>query len=224
MARVTNETQAIVLHDAQGNVTANYTGEMIDTIRNTVAKNATDAELIMFLTVANKYDLDPFLKEIFFAKMGDGEDAQATIMTSRDGYRKIAMREPDFYKCQSMEVRQNDEFKMEMEFGEVKNIIHNFTHNDRGKVIGAYAVLKTKSGDSLVSYVTRDEYDTGKNAWSKYKSAMIRKVAENDVYKKFADINGISDFESMPSEFEEGVEELETGEPVEFIETEIMEE
>ena len=47
-------------------------------------------------------------------------------------------------------------------------------------------------------------------------------VAQNNNY--FADINGISDFESMPSEFEDGVEELETGEPVEFIETEIKEE
>ena len=55
MARVKEEVKGIVLHDNQGNVTANYTGEMIETIKNTVAKGATDAELLMFLTVANKY-------------------------------------------------------------------------------------------------------------------------------------------------------------------------
>ena len=30
---------------------------------------------------------------------------------------------------------------------------------------------------------------------------MIRKVAENDVYKKFASVNGLNDFESMPNGF-----------------------
>lgn len=219
MARVKEEVKGIVLHDNQGNVTASYTGEMIETIKNTVAKNATDAELVMFLSVANKYGLDPFLKEVHFAKMGE----QATIMTGRDGYAKIAKRQPDFKKCQSMEVRENDDFQMDWDFGDLVGIKHSFTHTDRGKVVGAYAVLKTKSGDSLATYVTRDEYDTGKNAWAKYKSAMIKKVAENEVYKKFADINGISDFESMPAEFSEGVEELETGKPVEFIEVDAKE-
>jgi len=51
-------------------------------------------------------------------------------------------------------------------------------------------------------------------------------VAENEVYKKFADINGVDAIENMPSEFTEGVEELETGsdEPIEFIDTNIKEE
>jgi len=226
MARVKEETKPIVLHDEQGNITANYSAEMIETIKNTVAKDATDAELIMFLSVANKYGLDPFLKEVHFAKMGKGEDAQATIMTGRDGYAKIAKRHPDFLKCQSMEVRENDEFHMDWDFGDLVGIKHSFGHMDRGKVVGAYAVLKTKSGDSLATYVTREEYDTGKSAWAKYKSAMIKKVAENEVYKKFADINGVDAIENMPSEFTEGVEELETGsdEPIEFIDTNIKEE
>lgn len=218
MARVKEEVKGIVLHDNQGNVTANYTGEMIETIKNTVAKGATDAELLMFLTVANKYGLDPFLQEVYFAKMGRDEDAKATIMTGRDGYAKIAKRNPDFKKCQSMEVRENDEFQMDWDFGDLVGIKHTFSHKDRGKPVGAYAVLKTKSGDSLATYVTIKEYDTGKNAWSKYKSAMIKKVAENEVYKKFADINGIDAMENMPSEFTEGVEELEAGEPVDYIE------
>lgn len=224
MARIKEEVQGIILHDNKGNVSAEYTGEMVETIKNTVAKGATTAELLMFLTVANKYDLDPFLNEIYFVKMGEDEDEKATIMTSRDGYAKIAKREPDFVKCQSMEVRQNDSFEMEFEFGDIKNIKHSFSHMDRGKIVGAYAVLKTKSGNDVATYVTRDEYDTGKNAWSKYKSAMLKKVAENEVYKKFADINGISAFENMPAEFSEGVEELETDdESVEFIDVNIKE-
>lgn len=224
MARIKEEVQGIVLHDNQGNVSAEYTGEMVDTIKNTVAKGATTSELVMFLSVANKYDLDPFLNEIYFVKMGEDENEKATIMTSRDGYAKIAKREPDFVKCQSMEVRQNDTFEMEFEFGDIKNIKHSFSHMDRGKIVGAYAVLKTKSGNDVATYVTREEYDTGKSAWKKYKSAMIKKVAENEVYKKFADINGISAFESMPSEFTDDAVELETEEDSEFIDIDIKEE
>lgn len=223
MARVQEKSKPMILHDNQGNVSAEYTAEMVETVKKTVAKGATDAELMMLFSVANKYDLDPFLGEIYYVKMGEGEKEQGTIMTSRDGYAKIAKRDPDFLKCQSMEVRANDEFEMEYEFGELKNIKHKFTHMDRGKIIGAYAVLKTKSGNDISTYVTRDEYDTGKSAWKKYKSAMIKKVAENEVYKKFADVNGISAFENMPSEFSEGVEELETGEPVEFIDVKMEE-
>lgn len=220
MARVQETAKPLILHDNQGNITAEYAAEMVETIKNTVAKGATTSELMMFLSVANKYDLDPFLHEIYYVKMGEGEKEQGTIMTSRDGYAKIAKREQDFLKCQSMEVRENDKFNMSFSFGELTNIEHSFSHMDRGKIVGAYAVLKTKSGNDLATYVTRDEYDTGKSAWKKYKSAMIKKVAENEVYKKFADVNGLSAFESMPSDFtletnEDTVESLETGEFIE---------
>ena len=191
------ETMPITLTDAHGNVTASYTSEMVDTIKNTVAKNATDSELIMFLSVANKYDLDPFLGEIYFVKY----DATAQIMSGRDGYRKIAKREPTFAKCQSMEVCKNDVFETEMIMGEVTNIVHKFQQNDRGQVVGAYAILKTTDGHNYYAYASCREYDAGNKVWKKYTSAMIKKVAETQVYKQFADINGIHAEEEMPQRF-----------------------
>ena len=64
----------------------------INTIKNTVAVGANDNELKMFLTIAARYELDPFLREIWFANMGN----RNTIMTGRDGYLKIANRDPNF--------------------------------------------------------------------------------------------------------------------------------
>ena len=199
MARVQKkeETAPITVYDNNGEVLANYPSEMVETIKSTVAKGATDEELVMFLSIANQYSLNPFLKEIWFTKMGD----DVAIMTSRDGYRKLAMREPTFVKCQSMAVYENDEFEMELTMGEITNLTHKFKQNDRGAIKGAYAVLKTTNHENYVTYVDFREYDKKNNIWRKYSSAMIRKVAENDVYKRFVNINGLNDYESMPKKF-----------------------
>ena len=217
MARINKneETQPIVIHDDNGDVVANYPADLVDTIKSTVAKGATDEELYMFLSVANQYGLNPFMKEIWFTKM----DGQVAIMTSRDGYRKLAMRKPDFKKCQSMTVHENDEFEIEMIMGEVTNISHKFKQNERGRLIGAYAVLKTTTNDNYVSYVDFREYDKRNSIWKKYPSSMIKKVAENDVYKLFADINGLNAYESMPNRFNKEMTEEDIGIEDEEIET-----
>ena len=201
MARINKkeekETQSIIIHDDKGEILAEYPPDLVDTIKATVAKDATNEELYVFLQIANQYDLNPFMKEIWFTKM----NGQVAIMTSRDGYRKLAMRKPTFKKCQSMTVHENDEFEIEMIMGEVTNITHKFKQNERGRLIGAYAVLKTTTNDNFVSYVDFREYDKRNSIWKNYPSSMIRKVAENDVYKLFADINGLNAYESMPNRF-----------------------
>ena len=199
------ESQPIVIHDNQGEVLAEYPPELVDVIKSTVAKGATNEELVVFLSVANQYNLNPFMKEIWFTKMGD----DVAIMTSRDGYRKLAMREPTFVKCQSMAVYENDEFEMELSMGEITNLTHKFKQKDRGNIMGAYAVLKTTNHENYVTYVDFREYDKRNNIWKKYSSAMIRKVAENDVYKRFVNINGLNDYESMPNKFRNEVIEEE---------------
>lgn len=185
----------MVIHNENGEVLAEYSGQMIDSIKSTVAKNATDEELYMFLKIASMYQLNPFMKEIWFAKTDKG---QLMIMTSRDGYRKLAMRDRNFVKCHSSAVYENDEFEIEMDMGDISAIKHKFTAKDRGALKGAYAYLKTKNGEDLFSYMDYREYDQRNSVWKKYPSAMIRKVAENDVYKRFVNINGLNDYESMP--------------------------
>ena len=207
MGRVSKEVKSksapITIKDEQGAILAEYPPELVDTIKATVAKDATDEELYMFLSIANQYNLNPFMKEIWFTKM----NGDVAIMTSRDGYRKLAMREPTYKKTQSMAVYENDEFEVEMIMGEVMNITHKFKQNDRGRIIGAYAVLKTITGDNYVSYVDFREYDKRNSIWKKYPTSMIRKVAENDVYQRFVDINGLNDYESMPNKFYKDLKE-----------------
>ena len=165
----------MVIYDNTGNVLAEYPPNLVDTIKSTVAKGSTDEELYMFLQVASMYGLNPFMKEIWFVK---NKDDSVMIMTSRDGYLKIAKQNQKFSKCQSMAVYENDEFELEMNMGEVTNITHKFKQSERGKLIGAYAILKTTDHNNLVSYMPYREYAKNTPVWRSYPSAMIRKVAE----------------------------------------------
>lgn len=159
-----------------------YTREQIDTIKNTVAKGATDSELQMFLHVAETYGLDPFLKEIFYS------EKLHTIITSRDGYLKAAQRDPNFIGLQSMSVCENDDF----EIGITDNVVkHSFGKGDRGRVIGAWAICHRVGRHPVIAYASYDEYNQNTNIWNKYKSAMCCKVAESFALKRQFGISGL---------------------------------
>jgi phage recombination protein Bet len=170
------------------------TQEQIDLVKRTVAKEATNDELQMFLYLAQKYGLDPFKKEIWFikrAKKVDGkydyENADTIIMTSRDGYLKIAQSDPDFDGLKSFVVREGDHFEID---AQTDQITHKFGAK-RGKIIGAWAVAYHKKRRPVICFVDIDEYRQSSPTWSKYPSAMIQKVAEVFVLKRQFAINGL---------------------------------
>ena len=210
----------IEIKDTHGNTKAIYDSDMVEAVKNTVAREATDSELFMFMNVAYQYQLDPFLGEIYFVKTKDGK---SSLMSSRDGYRKIAMREPEYKVHYSDYVCANDEFKVTRKFGKLVDLEHTYSHKDRGNLVGAYCVLETHDDRRYFFYAEFNRYNTGKNAWSTYPNDMIVKVAETRVFKSFANINGIQAEESMPAEFS-SEENVELNDDVEYIETEIMEE
>ena len=206
MARRIKETnEVMIIENSQGEILAEYPPKLIDTIKATVAKGATDEELYMFLQIASMYDLNPFMKEIWFVKNKDGS---VMIMTSRDGYRKIASRDPNFKDCMGFPVYENDTFEMEMVMGEITNVTHKFHQNDRGNLVGAYGVLLTHNGDKKATYVDFSEYNNQSPVWRKYPTAMICKVAENILLKRFAKVNGIQTVEDAPKEAQMQSEEF----------------
>lgn len=163
-------------------VVQGYTAEQIETIKNTVAKGSSDSELQMFIYVANKYGLDPFLKEIYYS------EKMHTIITSRDGYLKAAQRDPSFDGIQSMAVCENDEFSIDAENG---TVMHTFGKGSRGKVIGAWAICRHTGRRPVISYASYDEYKKNNDIWATYKSAMCCKVAEVFALKRQFGISGL---------------------------------
>lgn len=77
--------------------------ELQQTLIDTVFKGATKSEFVMLVAVANKYDLDPLVREIYaFPKKGGGIVPLVPI----DGWLKIIHRHPDYA---GMDTRYADE-------------------------------------------------------------------------------------------------------------------
>lgn len=180
----------------QENPLKKFTQGQIDAIKGTVAKDATDDELYMFLSIASKYGLDPFLKEVWLTKI----KGETNIMVGRDGYVKIARQTPGFQKLVSDAVFENDEFSIQWE-GMNQTITHKHAAKDRGKILGAWAGLKMQGKEDYFLYVPYHEYAKNNNIWTKSKSAMIRKVAEKEVCRVCCGITGINTEEEMPEEY-----------------------
>lgn len=67
--------------------------KLCDTLKATVFKGASNEELLALTVVANEYDLNPFLKEIYaFPAKGGG----IVPIVSVDGWNKMLIRHPSF--------------------------------------------------------------------------------------------------------------------------------
>lgn len=217
MAMPENKLESVknnVVSIAQG-----LTPAQIELVKRTVAKGATDDELQMFLHLANKYGLDPFAKEIWFIKrvkkqqngkdgkwdyprLPSGEidysDAETTMMTSRDGYLKIAQSHPDYEGLISFPVREGDTFEID---ANNYAVTHKFGAK-RGKLMGAWAKCDRAGYKPQITFVEMDEYNDDKsNTWKKYPSAMIQKVAETFVLKRQFSVSGLVSQEEINSAF-----------------------
>ena len=164
------------------------TPEQVGVIKNTVAKGTTDTELAYFLMTAQQVGLSPFTKEVWCYKDGKGNQI---IFAGRDGFLKIAQRDQRWNGITSSEVRENDEFSLDIPQGIVHHKITNM--RERGKIIGAYAYVKPKGVDTAtIEWVDFETYDKGYNVWKTHPADMIKKVAETRVLKKAFGISGLA--------------------------------
>lgn len=177
----------------------------IDIIKNSVAKNTTDAELKYFLAVAASTGLNPFQKEIWCYKSGN----DMLIFAGRDGFLANAQKKSDFKGIRSAYVCESDDFKMNIVSG---HIHHEFTAANRGKIVGAYAIVKRDGMDSFISWASMEEFNKGFNAWKSNPGSMIKKVAEAHALKQAYALNGVDsehDYDFKNNTFDTRVEDTE---------------
>jgi len=136
--------------------------EMIETIKQTVCKGATDAQLKMFIEVCKATGLNPFLKEIWFVPA-------VGVMAGRDGYLRVANEHPQFDGMSTTVER-----------------------DEKGIPLKATcSVWRKDRGHPITCEAWYSEYRKNSNVWQTYPSAMISKVAEVLALKRSFAINGI---------------------------------
>lgn len=172
--------------------------ENINLIKNTVAQGATEDELKVLLYLCKEYNLDPLKKEIYFLKYG----GKSTILTSRDGYLKIANVNENFDGLESDVVYQGDKLtkkedgSIHIEYGE------SHIAFDKSKLTGAFCSVfrKDRRKATTVFVSIKDYYKKGALIWEQYINAMILKVAEAMALKRAFAISGLITREEIEKE------------------------
>ena len=164
-----------------------WTPAQIDAIKKLVAPNATPAEFTAYLSLAAKYDLDPFAHEIWFVNM----EGRNTIITGRDGYLTIANRNPHYRGMQSDVVYSEDTFTRDASGG-VNHAYKLNKNGNRGQIIGAYAeVYRDDRIKPVYCFAPMSNYNRNNRVWRQYPHSMILKVAEAMALKRAFSISGL---------------------------------
>jgi phage recombination protein Bet len=175
-----NEVIAVSKEEANSPM---WNQEQIDVIRAICAPKLNNTEFLYFLNVAKMSGLNPLRKEIWAVKY-DGRDPQ--IFVGRDGYRTLLGRNPDYDFTLVDAVYSNDVFERN---AENHHVMHKYNLQDRGKLLGAYAIVKLKSKSRpAYIFVPIEEYKkknySGKpGLWDTHPSTMIKKVAESQAIR-----------------------------------------
>jgi len=143
-------------------------------IRNSFAREATDAEFSVLMKVAILRNLNPLLKQIYFVKM----KGVWTFQVSIDGLRALAQRTGQ-YGGQDEPV---------------------FAYDDKGQLLSCKVAVYRKDWlKPAVGVAFFKEFSSGQNLWVSKPHVMISKVAEAIALRKAfpEDLSGLYGEEEM---------------------------
>lgn len=153
---------------------------MLQTIKDTVAKGATDAEFRLFVEVCKSTRLNPFKKEVWLIPGGANRAAQ--IMTGVNGFLAIANSQSQFDGMETSVEREG------------------------GKIVSATCKVYRK--DRRVPHVVTvymAEFAKGGPTWSTMPAVMLQKVAKSHALREaFPQVlGGLYTDDEMPREYSE---------------------
>lgn len=156
-----------------------WTAEQRSLIKRTVAVDATDDELSLFLHIAAKSGLDPLQRQIHFTK----RNGKVTTVAGIDGLQARAAREPDYEGLLHGVVCAKDEFVFDAAAGAIVKHSYN-AFSDRGAVLGAWATVKRRGKLPFTVVVKFAEYNQGNSpTWRQMPLVMIDKVARSSALR-----------------------------------------
>jgi phage recombination protein Bet len=148
-----------------------FTREQVDTIKQTVARGASDAQLALFLQTCRSRGLDPFVKQVYFTPQG--------IIVSIDGLRAIAERTGAYAPGATR-----------YEYDKKKSLVAAFV-----------SVKKYVNGTwfDVEESAFYEEYRGGSPIWKKMPRVMLAKCAEARALRRAfsSDLSGLYAAEEM---------------------------
>jgi hypothetical protein len=126
--------------------------------------------LIALASLVDRTGLDPFIKELYCWE----DKGRVTYHVGRDGWLKIAKRDPDISSVASGVIHENDTFSFKRDPEGYINIFHEGGF-PQGMLIGAWALVTPKEGPDQL--VTRElsyyKHLLGKDNWRNYPAEML---------------------------------------------------
>lgn len=194
-----------------------FTPERREAISKFLSIKAEDPAFLPFLAISARYGLDPMTGEIWLIPQQGGKYRPAA---GRDGYLKIARRNPQYRGLRCDVVHLRDTFKVRTSFDETGkgklDVVHEYPDladvvrergseenfspvRYRGPVIGAWAIAFFEGKEPFYYYASIEEHGktkgsgsdrTWQGSWS-YTSAMILKAAQSYVLRIASGTSGI---------------------------------
>jgi recombination protein RecT len=153
-----------------------FTQKELDVVVNSIAKNATNEELALFIQICKNNGLNPFKNHIYFIKYGN----QMSIQISVEGILYLAQQREDYKGVSAQLVHENDDFELgiDPESQELKIEKHSIKI-PRGKVAACYAIAKREGYPDKVILIEKEEVEhlTKKSGsqWNTYFNDMFKK-------------------------------------------------
>ena len=180
---------AVTVRSAANLPIEDWSDERIGAIARTVAPpDAKPSEIAMFLAVAHRYQLDPFLKEIWLAK----DKGRLILLTGRDSFIKVAERDEGYLGFDSGVVYEKDEFTVVRD-GDKITVSHQVEGFDRGQRVGAFCVAYHKVRRPVLVLRKWEDYKHlhGKDNWQNYGDDMLETRVITAALRRQYTISGI---------------------------------
>lgn len=151
-----------------------------DTVKNYIAPNATEQEMLMFIELCKAQNLNPFVRDAYLVKYGN---QAAQIIVGKDVFIKRASENPNFNGMKAGIVVLNKNGEIQEREGALKL--------PGEELVGGWCEVYLKDKDyptkSLVSfeeYAQKTKEGRLNSMWSGKGATMIRKVAQSQALRE----------------------------------------
>lgn len=167
-------------------IVGNFTQKHLDIIKSTIAKGTSNEQLQLFIQTCVRTGLDPFLNQIYCIVYNGKDGPVMSMQIAVEGIVALAKKHPQYKGFIASEVKEADEFEIDMVTGEPKHRIVSMT---RGQTVGAYCVAYREGAPNIAVIITRDQVEhllKGRNSqmWKDYFDDMIVKHAIKRAFKR----------------------------------------